>query len=180
MLILPKNRGFSLVELMVTITILVIILAIATPSFSTLLNNYRLRSFAESTLNGIQLARSIAVNRNEAVQFSITTSGSTYGWSIQTEAATGTALQAKSSSETSGHNISLAVVPANATTITFNGTGRVATNIPASSTITAIDVDSTAVTSAQSQDLRIQIMSGGVIKLCDPNVTSSTDVKSCS
>ena len=43
-----RQRGFSLVELVIAVAIMGILLALALPSFSTYLRNVKLRSAAES------------------------------------------------------------------------------------------------------------------------------------
>ncbi len=58
------DRGFSLVELMVTIAVLAIVLAIAIPSFTGLINGNKLGSQANDLMATIQLARMDAVRFN--------------------------------------------------------------------------------------------------------------------
>ena len=62
-----QQSGFSIIELMVAIVILVITLSIAVPSFSQFILNTQIRSAAESIRNGLQLARAEAIKRNEVV-----------------------------------------------------------------------------------------------------------------
>lgn len=70
--IVPRARvtgkhGFSLVELMVTLTVAAILLGIGIPSFSTLITNQRLGTAASDFLNAINLARSEAIQRSARV-----------------------------------------------------------------------------------------------------------------
>jgi len=64
---MTRNRGFSLIELMVTITIVVLLILMALPSYSQWLTNTRIRNAAESIHNGLQFARNEAVQRNTNV-----------------------------------------------------------------------------------------------------------------
>lgn len=68
-------RGLTLVELMVTLTVLAVLLGIAVPSFRSLIESSRLTSQANDLLHGLQTARSEAIRRNTAVRFCSTTAG---------------------------------------------------------------------------------------------------------
>ena len=59
-----KQRGFSLLELMVTLAILAIATTIAIPGFSRWLPNYRLKSAARDVYSNIQLCKLGAVKHN--------------------------------------------------------------------------------------------------------------------
>jgi prepilin-type N-terminal cleavage/methylation domain-containing protein len=63
---MKKSYGFTLVELLVTITILVILFGIAIPGFSRWLPGYRLRGAARDLFSSCQIAKMTAVkNRAE-------------------------------------------------------------------------------------------------------------------
>ena len=64
-----RQRGFSLIELMVTMVILVLLMVAAMPSIGTWLDNTRIRNEGDSIVNGLQTARAEAVRRNENVSF---------------------------------------------------------------------------------------------------------------
>ena len=61
-------RGFTLIELMVTVTVVGILTMIAAPSFSTAIINNRLSNYANNFIAAVQLARSEATKRNATVQ----------------------------------------------------------------------------------------------------------------
>lgn len=63
------TRGFTIIELMVTIAIVAIILMLGVPSFSSLLQNHKLTSAAKSFTEGLQVARTEAIRRNTSVEF---------------------------------------------------------------------------------------------------------------
>ncbi|MEJ0100547.1 MAG: GspH/FimT family pseudopilin [Pseudomonadota bacterium] len=69
-----RNRGFTLMELMTAITIMVILAAIAIPSFRSSIAGNRLSTTANDYIAALNRARSEAVRRNTTVQFCGSTS----------------------------------------------------------------------------------------------------------
>lgn len=63
------QRGFTLVELMITLTIAVVLLMIAVPSFKNLTASNRLTTAANDIVHAISVARMEAVKRNSSTQF---------------------------------------------------------------------------------------------------------------
>lgn len=61
------ESGFTLVELMITLAVAAIILAIATPDFSNLIQNNRITSQTNELVSALHLARSEAVTRSATV-----------------------------------------------------------------------------------------------------------------
>jgi type IV fimbrial biogenesis protein FimT len=62
-------RGFTLVELMVTLTVASVLLVIAVPSFRNLIVSNALTTAANELVGALNLARMEAVKRNASVQF---------------------------------------------------------------------------------------------------------------
>lgn len=65
----PRRRGFSLVELMVTISLLALLLGLAAPAFGTWTRNAQVRTVSDSLQNGLRYAQAEAVRRNRQVAF---------------------------------------------------------------------------------------------------------------
>jgi type IV fimbrial biogenesis protein FimT len=64
-----KRRGFSLIELMVTISLLALLLGLAAPAFGTWTRNAQVRTVSDSLQNGLRFAQAEAVRRNRQVVF---------------------------------------------------------------------------------------------------------------
>ncbi len=62
---LVKEKGFSLLELMMTLVVLAILLGIGVPSFQSLMESSRLRSVTYDLNTAVQLARSEAISRRQ-------------------------------------------------------------------------------------------------------------------
>jgi len=172
-----RQAGLSIIELMIGIAIVTILLATGMQSYSSWVQNQRVRVAAEAILNGIQLARVEAVRRNLPVQFKLT--GSRAGWQVQTVipgSVTQERVQSRSAAEDSADVSVSGVSPLGATSIMFNGFGRVmAVNLlDLSAPITEINV-----LNATSQGLlRIVVSSAGNVRMCDPHAPTG-DPKAC-
>ena len=85
-------RGFTLIELMIVVTVVAIFSTLAAPSFRKLVAKQRLTSAASALIESLWLGRSEALKRNTDVSFKFTDANS--GWSVRlgTDGTTGTTL----------------------------------------------------------------------------------------
>lgn len=164
----PRRRhaaGFTVVELMVTVSVLALLSALAVPTMRSVIANSHIRAAGVSLQNGLSLARAEAVRLNTQVRFTVTGTG----WNIRRIDDSSLLQQASGKERASG----LTVTTAPTSTVAFDAFGR-----RASATLTQIDIRATNPPSSGHKPLRIQLTAGGVARLCDPAV-ASTEPKAC-
>jgi len=66
-----SQRGFTIIEVMITLAVIGVLLGLGAPGFIEWLQNQQIRAAAEATLNGLQVARGEAVRRNTPVRFQL-------------------------------------------------------------------------------------------------------------
>lgn len=194
------QAGFSLIELMVGITIMALLIMIGLPNMAIWLNNTQIRTTGETMLAGLTLARTEAVKRNQVVRFQMVdnlTSGcviATGGksWVVSLDDPTGACdaapsdvapriIQSRSGDEGTPRT-TVAGTPAG--TVHYNGLGRL-TSPGGAANLTQISISNPAGGSCEHVDggpmrcLRINISIGGEAKMCDPAVTDATDPRIC-
>lgn len=129
----PSSRslGFTLLEMLVVVTLLAIGLAIVTPSFRSFLDGQLVKGMAYDLTADLLLARSEALKRNATVQVRYSDSSWSSGWTTETVAT----RERIASRSANARTLDVSGAPAS---ITFDVNGRVAA--PAASvrmTITA-------------------------------------------
>lgn len=117
-----RNKGFTLIELMVTLAVLAIIMGIAVPSFTSLIQNSRSTALANSVATALNHARSEAVKRNANVEFCSGDGSScpgnwTAGWVVRL--TDGTLLKTWDAPDAG------VVITGGNQQITFRGTGQI-------------------------------------------------------
>lgn len=158
---------------MIAIAIMAILMGLAVPSFRTWLQNSQIRNAAESITNGLQKARAEAVARNANVEFVL---GAGSSWVVRV--AGGADIESRPATEGS-RDVAVAVTPGG-TTVTFNNFGSVVTpNGDGSAPFTRVDLDSSVLDAADSQNLRVTIGVGGNARMCDPNLVAGSSPRAC-
>lgn len=175
-------RGFTLVELMVTVAIVGLLLVLGVPTMRGVIENSRIRTAAESWQYGLTLARNEAVRRNARIQF-VTSAD---GWVVSL--MDNTVLHSGSGQEGAA-NLAVTITlvdgtvltPNNATRVTYNAFGRVLDPNPdLSPPIDVVDIESPNPSNLSSyRPLRLQLLAGGLSRLCDPTLVANTDPRAC-
>ncbi len=135
MLGLNKKKGFTLLELLLTITIVSILTAIAVPSFNTMISHNNIAAAQKEMRSSLQLARTMAISRGSAVYVVAATGGYSNGWAVTTLPTTTYAdcdidspLSVKQCLYVSSAIQGLSITEANnASSITFSASGQVTT-----------------------------------------------------
>ncbi|MGH8681479.1 MAG: GspH/FimT family pseudopilin [Burkholderiales bacterium] len=199
-----RRRGFTLIELMIGIVLFALVLMLALPGFTTMLQNSKLRNAGESILAGLQTARAEALKRNQTVEFiltadppdtnfaAFTTNAIGPGWAARVLDVASVPIDfvdAHSGLEGSGvadpaalyARITASNLPATGT-IRFDPLGR--TNVAG---VTAFDVKPAAAGACKADGgdmrcLQVIVTPGGRVRMCDPSVdavANPNDTRAC-
>jgi len=79
-------RGFTLIELVITILVVAILMTIAIPSFQGTVRQNRFSTNANELITALNLARSEAIKRGQSVTVTPNLGGWTNGWVVATTA----------------------------------------------------------------------------------------------
>jgi type IV fimbrial biogenesis protein FimT len=81
---MKKLRGFTLIELMITLAVMAILITAALPSFNEFIKNNRLTTQANDFIAAMNLARSEAIKRGASINISSTSGDGNWsgGWRI--------------------------------------------------------------------------------------------------
>lgn len=188
-----RLRGFSLIELMTTIAVLAILLALSAPTFTQWSMNSRIRNVAEAIQNGLRLARNEASQRGINTRFEFDAANRSANWTVcqldqvQTTCAAsaqsaiiekwnangGSADVLIATSKdpaqltTSAFATALTAVDTSAQGVTFSALGRPQGYGAASFLRTDADVDTGL--RKGSRRMIISVSAGGQVRMCDPD-----------
>jgi type IV fimbrial biogenesis protein FimT len=167
-------RGFTVVEMMITIAVLGILLVAGVPAMRGVIENSRIRAGGEALKYGLTLARNEAVRRNAQVDFAVVATG----WEVRTVIG-GEVLHRGSGQEAAG-GLQLTLAPEGADTVTFDPFGRVMDPNPDGlEPFTQIDVEAANPPGVPGyRPLRVQVLDSGVARLCDP-AAADDDPQAC-
>ncbi|MDP4300098.1 GspH/FimT family pseudopilin [Leptothrix discophora] len=198
--------GFSLIEMMVTLTILGFLLVATMPSIGAWLRNTEIRNAAESISNGLAKARAEAVRRNLPVRFTLVStatdnpglldvncaaSATSASWVVSLDnpaGACGNAVSetnaprilAKFAQGDGSRNVTVSVRGADCTSASGNTQvvyGGFGRVDTAANPIRCLVIGHSS--GATVRPLNVVISPGGTVRSCDPAVTDNNDPRKC-
>lgn len=190
-----RSRGFTLVELMVTLVLLSLLLGLAAPNFRVWVRNAQVRTVGDALQNGMRLAQNAALQRSRQVVFmltndnactdSVTAVANGVNWSIRTVPLTaGETAQVVQCGVLS--DVAAGVAINGPAAVCFNSMGRQTENTNTgvaggSCTLAASGVSTYNITAAGAErPLRVLLTLGGQARMCDPaRVLSDTAPDGC-
>jgi len=198
-----RERGFTLIELMVSIAVMALLLVAVSPALKDWMINVRIRNAASAIEQGLQLARQEAIRRNQSTGFHLVSSSaadpgaldntcalssSSGSWVVSMRSPAGKCATAPSATVDpmlvnshpvgdGGQGVAVAATQADKTTaantVTFNGLGSVINAGP----IARVNVIA-ATNSNQYRSLCVEISGVGAARVCDPALAAG-DPRAC-
>jgi type IV fimbrial biogenesis protein FimT len=179
--------GFSLIELMIVLSVLSILFAVGMPAFGRLLHDVDIRGSAEGLRAGLQKARTEAVTRNALIRISFSDVSGRPAWTLgcvssslrcpatissySVNADTQIRWGAARSDDQIALNTALAAGNRLPSGVTFNALGT-APGVEGNADVSRIDV--THAINEQARRLVLMITAAGAIRLCDPSAASDS------
>lgn len=206
---MKQQRGFSIIEIAVTLVVLGLLMTSAIPNITSWMRNTKLRNEAESLLAGLQQARNEAVRNNRPVTFwlvnlptatsmdnSCTVSAAGTSWVVslnspKSKCGVGPSKETDPYITTSrvgadgSNGVTVSGLQTDATTaassITFDAFGRKAAATAATATTDGLQIIDVKFASASTDDrpLRIEISTSGLTRMCDAKVSDAADPRKC-
>jgi len=181
-------RGFSLLELLVVVSIMGLLAVAGAPSLISWIGNTRVRASAESMANGLRLAQAEAVRRNASVIFTLvadpatlTASTSGVNWVLSVDGTASTVIQRKGSEgATRVAQGPVTPIPTGfAGSIQFNGVGQALT-VTGTPPYQPLSAPLKLAFTAPNGDhpLQVWLSASGRVRLCDP-ARSAGDPQAC-
>jgi len=188
-----RSQGFTIVELLVTVTVLGIVLMLGLPNLSAWLQNTQIRNSAEATVSGLQLARTEALRRNRQVRFNLVDTldascnlvATGASWVVSMADPTGKCnvdpsdttdpfVVQKRSGQDGSQNV---IVNASASSVFFNGLGSA--SAPIQFAVTNPAGGTCQQFGGTMRCLQVNVSASGSVRMCDPAVTDATDPRKC-
>jgi type IV fimbrial biogenesis protein FimT len=184
------SRGFTLIELIVTMGLLAILISLGAPAFGDWVRNNQVRSVAETLQNGVRNAQAESVRRSRQVLFSLTNDApgpasaavaNGARWAIHAlPVVAGTPPEFVQGGQLT--DVAGAVQITGPASICFNSLGRQAVNAApgvAGSNCAVADVRYDVAAPGANRPLRVTVSLAGQVRLCDPAKNQATQPDGC-
>lgn len=185
------QRGFSMIELSVAMTIAGVMLALGAPAMSGYLQNARLGTAAQSIYGGLQTARSEAVKRNQRVEFVLTNSAlesttadavsldvTGRNWVVRQQPAASAAFELVEQ-KAAGQDLGGVVVTADAASVVFNSMGGTVAGVTTTISLTNPVLGACA-PAGPVRCWNVIVLTGGQVRLCNPDTSlAAGDSRRC-
>lgn len=112
------HTGFTLIELMIALSVVAILVTVGIPNFSSMLQNNRLATQTNLFIADLNYARSESIKRNSTIDLSPSEDGWDSGWNISVASSD----ELLRSTELSAQSI--AITPNDNTTLSFTNSGN--------------------------------------------------------
>ena len=157
------HRGFTLIELMVAMTILILLLVLAMPGYIQWMSDSEIRNATESAASGLRYAQSTAISSNRNAQFVLNPAG----WNVMMVDAPLVSIQTASfhegAKERDGGRQGRRRGRRD-----HRRVQRAGPDVPDPANLVQVDLSMPAV--ANTQPLRVLVGNGRTgVKMCDPN-----------
>lgn len=184
-----RQRGVTLIELMIGLVIVAVLLATGVPAFSAWMQNTQIRNAAEIIKSGLITAQTEAMRRNTLVRFQLTssidascalsTSSPNFVINLGNATSNDPSSACAAPSETTApfiikehaasngmRNVVLATAQS---TLVFNSYGKVVSGGPAVIDVTNPTGGNCALNSGPMTCLRVLVSASGQIRMCNPS-----------
>jgi type IV fimbrial biogenesis protein FimT len=185
-----RHNGFTLLEMIVTMGVFALIIALGVPTLSKWVNNTRVRAVADGLQNGIRLAQTESLRRSRLVVFALTNNStapftataSGKSWYVETVPSMLDGTETPQLVDSGALSTAASLTVSGPAAICFNSAGRLyasasagVTGITGGATCTAATAPAYNVllTPGSDRPLRVNVSLGGQVHMCDPAKTLS-------
>ena len=178
----PRNRGFTLIELMVVLVVVLLLLMAAAPSLRSWIAEPKGQNAAGASAQAFRLARTNAIARGLSVKATVNTANGNWGvaclnpidLNANGSEDPGDCLLSKSGTVQELGDYSISTVPSGRTSVTFNGNGMLN---QAQSNLSEIRFTTTA---PNARNFRVVVNNSGQISVqCSLDSSFATGVNPC-